>query len=50
MMLERVVARPIAARPGEYAEVDEPGDLEAATNVIDRFRSSWDAPAGTTVA
>jgi choline kinase len=50
MMLERVDARPVVARPGEYAEVDEPADLEAATNVIERFRSSWDAPAGTTVA
>jgi L-glutamine-phosphate cytidylyltransferase len=50
MMLERVDARPVLARPGEYAEVDEPGDLEAATKVIERFRSSWDEPAGTTVA
>jgi choline kinase len=50
MMLERIDARPVDARPGEYAEVDEPGDLEAAANVIERFRSSWDAPAETTVA
>jgi choline kinase len=50
MMLERIDARLVVAQPGEYAEVDEPGDLEAATNVIERFRSAWDAPAGTTVA
>jgi L-glutamine-phosphate cytidylyltransferase len=50
MMLERVDARPVLAGPGEYAEVDEPRDLEAASKVIERFRSSWDEPAGTTVA
>jgi L-glutamine-phosphate cytidylyltransferase len=50
MMLESIDARAVIARPGEYAEVDVPEDLQAAASVVERFRSSWDAPAGTTVA
>jgi choline kinase len=50
MMLDRIDARPVVTRPGEYAEVDEPRDLEAAAGVIGRLRSAWDAPAQTTVA
>lgn len=50
MMLESIDTRSVVTRPGEYAEVDVPEDLQPAAMVIERFRSSWDAPAGTSVA
>ena len=50
MMLNGIDARSVVTRPGEYAEVDVPEDMQAAATVLERFRSSWDAPAGTTVA
>jgi L-glutamine-phosphate cytidylyltransferase len=50
MMLESIDARSVVTRPGEYAEVDVPEDLQAAATIVERLRPSWDAPAGTTVA
>ena len=50
MMLGSIDARFVVTQPGEYAEVDVPEDLQAAAAVVERFRSSWDAPAGTSVA
>jgi choline kinase len=50
MMLESIDARSVITRPGEYAEVDVPEDMQAAASVVERYRSSWDAPVGTTVA
>ena len=46
MMLDRVDARSVAVAEGEYAEVDDPRDLEAAAHVIRRFPDAWpEAPA-----
>ena len=46
MMLERVDARAVNVTEGEYAEVDNPRDLEAAAHVIRRFPDAWpEAPA-----
>lgn len=41
-ILDRLDARAAEVRPGEYAEVDEPSDLDRAAAVIDRHRSVWE--------
>ena len=47
-MLEHVEARPAPVRAGEYAEVDDPTDVEAAAAVVERHYAAWggSAPAG----
>jgi len=41
-MLSRIEARAGTVREGEYAEVDEPEDLNAAARVIARHAGAWD--------
>lgn len=41
-ILDRVDARAAEVRAGEYAEVDEPLDMDRAAAVIDRHRSVWE--------
>lgn len=36
-----VEARAVAVRGGNYAEVDEPGDMKAAAAVVERHRDEW---------
>lgn len=40
-MLERVDARAATVLPGEYAEVDVPADLDAASRVIGALAAEW---------
>jgi choline kinase len=42
-MLDRLDVRAATVREGEYAEVDEPGDLNGAERVIARNSGAWDA-------
>lgn len=41
-ILDRVDARGAEVKAGEYAEVDEPPDMDRATAVIGRHRSVWE--------
>jgi choline kinase len=41
-ILDRVDGRAAEVRAGEYAEVDEPPDMDRAAAVIDRHRSVWE--------
>ncbi len=43
-MLGRVDARPAFLDEDEYAEVDEPADVQAALDVVSRHRDAWPAP------
>jgi choline kinase len=40
-ILDRVDARAAAVQHGEYAEVDEPGDLELAATVLSHHEPAW---------
>jgi choline kinase len=42
-ILERCEARAALVEPGEYAEIDEPEDVEAARRVIQTHRAEWGA-------
>ena len=44
-MLDRIDAFASTVETGEYAEVDEPADLAAASDVITRHDSVWEQPA-----
>lgn len=41
-ILDRLDARAAEVKAGEYAEVDEPSDIDRAAAVIDRHRSVWE--------
>jgi choline kinase len=43
-LLARVDARAAAVQGGEYAEVDNPGDLDGARSVLERHREAWASP------
>jgi choline kinase len=44
MMMGEVDTQASFVKPGEYAEVDEPGDLEAAARVIATHADAWSQP------
>ena len=44
-ILDRIDVRASDVNEGEYAEVDEPNDLERAAEVVDRHREAWEREA-----
>lgn len=44
VMLDRIEARFAPVNAGEYAEVDAPDDMRAASAVIERNKDAWSAP------
>jgi choline kinase len=45
-ILDQVDTRAVWIEPGEYAEVDEPQDVDAAEQVVESHAGAWDGDAG----